>query len=205
VEISGLRAVSARLCQWTPQSPWLSSCMAGQGMHLCGPHCAAGLGSEALWEHIASGRSWSLRRPDRRDPSHVYPGTSGIRSLLAASGCTGLEMTRTTHDRKTRGQGSSRRWWQVLGSNQRRLSRRSYRPLPLPPGQRAADQHLEPPEGIADAAIRYGDRVQGNYGLLSRRLPRAAASAPCTAPYWSRPIGSRYQHGFSTRLGNDRK
>jgi hypothetical protein len=27
---------------------------------------------------------------------------------------------------------------------------------PLPPGQHAADQHLEPPEGIADAAVRYG-------------------------------------------------
>src|SRR6201996_6985585 len=27
--------------------------------------------------------------------------------------------------------GHLRRWWQVLGSNQRRLSRRFYRPLPL--------------------------------------------------------------------------
>src|SRR6266705_5547215 len=27
--------------------------------------------------------------------------------------------------------GRFRRWWQVLGSNQRRLSRRFYRPLPL--------------------------------------------------------------------------
>jgi hypothetical protein len=26
--------------------------------------------------------------------------------------------------------GRFRRWWQVLGSNQRRLSRRFYRPLP---------------------------------------------------------------------------
>src|ERR1700722_13513650 len=27
--------------------------------------------------------------------------------------------------------GRFRRWWQVLGSNQRRMSRRFYRPLPL--------------------------------------------------------------------------
>jgi hypothetical protein len=32
---------------------------------------------------------------------------------------------------KTQLTGRFRRWWQVLGSNQRRLSRRFYRPLPL--------------------------------------------------------------------------
>src|ERR1039457_6128815 len=32
---------------------------------------------------------------------------------------------------KTQLTGYFRRWWQVLGSNQRRLSRRFYRPLPL--------------------------------------------------------------------------
>src|ERR1700727_1420421 len=34
-------------------------------------------------------------------------------------------------DRIRKGQGPSVWWWQVLGSNQRRLSRRFYRPLPL--------------------------------------------------------------------------
>ena len=37
--------------------------------------------------------------------------------------------------------GRFRRWWQVLGSNQRRLSRRFYRPLLLPEVH-AADQHI---------------------------------------------------------------
>jgi hypothetical protein len=49
---------------------------------------------------------------------------------------------------KTQLTGYFRRWWQVLGSNQRRLSRRFYRPLPLatratclaPSGQ---DRHCE--------------------------------------------------------------
>ena len=57
--------------------------------------------------------------------------------------------------------GRFRRWWQVLGSNQRRLSRRFYRPLLFHPGQHPANQeHLEPPEGIADAAVRYGTEYQ---------------------------------------------
>ena len=38
--------------------------------------------------------------------------------------------------------GRFRRWWQVLGSNQRRLSRRFYRPLSLCTSQSAADQHI---------------------------------------------------------------
>jgi hypothetical protein len=37
--------------------------------------------------------------------------------------------------------------------HQRRLSRRFYRPLLFHPGNAP---RLEPPEGIADAAIRYG-------------------------------------------------
>ena len=67
----------------------------------------------------------------RRDPSHVYPASSGMWPLPAASGCIGLTATRTASDRITRGQGLSSLVWQVLGSNQRRLSRRFYRPLPL--------------------------------------------------------------------------
>src|SRR5271165_6881142 len=38
--------------------------------------------------------------------------------------------------------GRFRRWWQVLGSNQRRLSRRFYRPLSLCTSQSATDQHI---------------------------------------------------------------
>ncbi len=38
--------------------------------------------------------------------------------------------------------GRFRRWWQVLGSNQRRLSRRFYRPLSFCTSQSAADQRI---------------------------------------------------------------
>jgi len=101
----------------------------------------AGLGSPALWKHVASGRSCSFRRPDRRDPSHVYPATSGIRPLLAASACMSLTVTRTTPDHITRGRGQFSLVWQVLGSNQRRLSRRFYSPSLLSEA-RAADQPI---------------------------------------------------------------
>ncbi len=101
----------------------------------------ASLGSEVPWEHIAAGRSCSFRHPDRRDPSHVYPATSGTRRLLAASGCMAWAGTRTTPDQIVRGQGLFALVWQVLGSNQRRLSRRFYSPLLLLEAQ-AADQHI---------------------------------------------------------------
>ena len=68
---------------------------------------------------------------DRPDPSHVYPATSGTRRLPAASGCMARAGTRTTPDQIIKGQGLFALVWQVLGSNQRRLSRRFYRTLLL--------------------------------------------------------------------------
>jgi len=41
--------------------------------------------------------------------------------------------------------------------------------------------------------------------MLADLAAKPAASATMRRAYWSRPIGFRYQHGFSTRLGNDRK
>jgi len=66
-------------------------------------------------------------RPDVRQtgqrPSHAYPTTSGRQQLSVASGC----MTQK-HIRDAKASLSWRfSWWQVLGSNQRRLSRRFYR------------------------------------------------------------------------------
>jgi hypothetical protein len=68
-------------------------------------------------------------RPDWREPSHVYPTTSGRRRLLVASGCMAW--------RRVRDAGASLSWgycwWQVQGSNLGRLSRRFYRPLRMTP------------------------------------------------------------------------
>jgi hypothetical protein len=101
----------------------------------------AGRGSAPRWEHVASGRSSSFRRPDRRNPSHVYPATSGIRSLLAAPDCMAWMVTTTTPDQIARGRGLFSLVWQVLGSNQRRLSRRFYSQSILPEVH-AADQRI---------------------------------------------------------------
>jgi hypothetical protein len=58
----------------------------------------------------------------QRDPSHAYPTATGIWPPLVASGCLGWK--------QVRGTGAPLSWcfvlWQVLGSNQRRLSRRFY-------------------------------------------------------------------------------
>ena len=64
--------------------------------------------------------------------------------------------------------GRLRRWWQVLGSNQRRLSRRFYRPIP-PPESHATDQAHTPSEAASwAAAVRY---------MSVRWKPRAAEPA----------------------------
>ncbi len=58
-------------------------------------------------------------------PSHEYPTTSRTRLRFVASGCMS----------QTRGRGTEAPlscgfdWWQVMGSNHRRLSRRFYREL----------------------------------------------------------------------------
>jgi hypothetical protein len=177
----GTGPLSASLCQWIPQLPWLSSRVAWRECGRAILTALAGPGSAARWEYVASGRSCSFRRPDRRDPSHVYPATSGIRSLLAASGCMGLEVTRTAPNHITRGQGQFSLVWQVLGSNQRRLSRRFYRPLPL--ATRATCRKPPAPGGIAriaqDAARRLAD---GRFG--PRRVRSAAGAFGVTARGW---------------------
>jgi hypothetical protein len=137
----------------------------------------AGPGSAARWEHVASGRSCSLRRPDRRDPSHVYPATSGTRSLLAASGCMGLEVTRTAPNHITRGWGQFSLVWQVLGSNQRRLSRRFYRPLPL--ATRATCRTPPVPGGIA---------------RIAQDVARRLADGPFERPVWRFGMTARGRH-----------
>jgi hypothetical protein len=56
-------------------------------------------------------------RPVR--PSHVYPTTSGRRRLLVASSCLGCRQVRDAEASLS----CTFRWWQVMGSNHRRLSR----------------------------------------------------------------------------------
>ena len=70
--------------------------------------------------------------------------------------------------------GRFRRWWQVLGSNQRRLSRRFYRPLPLAtratcrvPPALAAQRRI-----AQDETRRLADRISDAPDPASRRVRR---------------------------------
>jgi len=57
--------------------------------------------------------------------------TTAMQRLTVAHHDTQCDNTKTAHEpENTQARGRFRRWWQVLGSNQRRLSRRFYR---LPP------------------------------------------------------------------------
>jgi hypothetical protein len=130
--ICGLHPALARPCQWIPKLPRISSGVAWQGCIPGDPHCALRVWVQRRW-----GSTSRQLDPDRfggqprRNPSHEYPASSGMWPLPAASGCIGLTATRTASDRVTRGRRLFSLVWQVLGSNQRRLSRRFYRPLPL--------------------------------------------------------------------------
>ena len=82
---------------------------------------------EARQDHGASGAVNRWLRPDSVRHMSVTTATQG---LTAAH-----DETRRHNRKKARETGNPqltgrfRRWWQVLGSNQRSLSRRFYRPL----------------------------------------------------------------------------
>ena len=93
----------------------------------CGPPDVA---SRSRWQNAGS---QAQTRPDMRltggDPSHVFPTTSGRKRLLVAVGC--MAQSRVRAAKASLSWCVS--WWQVLGSNQRRLSRRFYRERPAGP------------------------------------------------------------------------
>jgi hypothetical protein len=91
-------------------------------------------------------------------------------------------------------------WWQVLGSNQRRLSRRFYRPLPFPESH-ASDQHLRgsrPPFG-ADVVRYVSVRSESGGGRAHGHARTASAgtvpSPSCPAFSAGRSAGPREGEG----------
>ena len=104
----------------------------------------------------------------QRAPSHAYPTASGLQPPVVAVSCLGWK--------RVRGARAPLSWylvwWQVLGSNQRRLSRRFYRPLPL--ATRATCQ--APP---CEAAER---RIADNGTGCDADLPSLSVSVPPSAP-----------------------
>jgi hypothetical protein len=78
------------------------------------------------------GASGSVNRWLRPDSVRHMSVTTAMQGLTAAHHETQRDkMKKARETGKIQLTGYFRRWWQVLGSNQRRLSRRFYRPLPL--------------------------------------------------------------------------
>jgi hypothetical protein len=93
------------------------------------PECAAG--AARPWPSVKQ-PTVRTDRPRTPTPSAIRPWTprhGGLQRDKATHG--GTEKKRPASSENSQPAGRFRRWWQVLGSNQRRLSRRFYRPLPL--------------------------------------------------------------------------
>jgi hypothetical protein len=128
--------------------------------------------------------------------------------------------------------GPFRWWWQVMGSNHRRLSQRFYKTLarsakymPLTSrcaagevsrrrrrtlrdsgGTRAGhgQGYARPPTADKEWSYHRPPLPRPSVKEPARRRPRQTASRDRN-PARTIPIGSRYQHRFSTRSGNDGK
>jgi hypothetical protein len=78
------------------------------------------------------GASGAVNRWLRPDSVRYLSVTTAMQGLTAAHRETQRDTSKKARETgKTQLTGYFRRWWQVLGSNQRRLSRRFYRP-PIP-------------------------------------------------------------------------
>jgi hypothetical protein len=144
----------------------------------------------------ASGAVNRLLRPDSVRHMSV---TTATRRLTAAH-----HETQRHNNKKARETGYSqltgylRRWWQVLGSNQRRLSRRFYSPN-APPESPPADQHGRasrcdsglPPSAMRPWAPDYGDRA-GTDGAERSRTEPVEAVIPTVTPRFS-PLTCRFR------------
>jgi hypothetical protein len=72
-----------------------------------------------------------VNRSSCPDPVRHMSVTTAMQGRTAAHRETQRDNTKAAREpRYAQATGRFRRWWQVLGSNQRRLSRRFYRPLP---------------------------------------------------------------------------
>ncbi len=104
-------------------------------------------GTKRAWIGKASGYTHRLFHPDA--VHHMYVHTAMHRPAVTQADTWRDEKETARRAAFPQQAGRFRRWWQVLGSNQRRLSRRFYRPLPLAtratcrvPSARAASKRI---------------------------------------------------------------
>ncbi len=81
---------------------------------------AAGSSYDEVADRCRTWHSQAKCPPERCEPSHVYPTTSGRRRLLVALSCRPWRRVRDAEESLSWGHY----WWQVQGSNLGRLSRR---------------------------------------------------------------------------------
>jgi hypothetical protein len=146
-------------------------------------------------------------------PSHVYPTTSGRQRLLVASGCMARKLIRDAVASLSWGCP----WWQVLGSNQRRLSRRFYRELPVSHIIAVTCGNTTPARaelGLNHSSTESGRAARGCPSAVAcastspaSRLPSPAlapsSSQPGRMKFMIRDLGSDFTAAASVILTND--
>ena len=101
------------------------------------------------------GASGSVNRLLRPESVRHMSVTTATQRLTAARHETRRHNNKKARETgKTQLTGCFRRWWQVLGSNQRRLSRRFYRPLD-PTGHMPLTCAFHPETGFAPGPVRH--------------------------------------------------
>ena len=112
------------------------------------------------------------------DPSHVYPTYSGRQRLSVTSGC----MTRKRIRDAVAPLSWGFPWWQVLGSNQRRLSRRFY----IPEGAGRGQGAVVPVFGAVPGRV-WACREEWPGSVRDARLTNDSVAGPPPGSHWIRP------------------
>jgi hypothetical protein len=201
VNTRATRARSARPSSRSPAPPWSSThppspsrpasreTTQGAGGHT-GMHARLGAARQAGKHAASAARPWpsvekpTVRtdRPDGMDAVRYASVDTATQRCAARQGETWRHTEKTARlAENSQLAGRLRRWWQVLGSNQRRLSRRFYRPLSLGTSQSAADQLIC--AGQMGFSISYAYMTSA-FGELAR--PRTGS---CEATDGARGIG----------------
>jgi len=149
-----------------------------------------GLFTERTAGHRNRKASGSVNRWLRPDSVRHVSVTTAMQGITAAHHDTQRDYSKAAREPGyAQAMGHFRRWWQVLGSNQRRLSRRFYSPILLPESP-AADQRIRrqrrrdgpPPSATCPCAQGRGRRDARTGTDAVRHTSVDAAPAPETRP-----------------------
>ena len=154
--------------------------------------------------------SGAVNRWLRADSVRHMSVTAAMQGLMGAHRETQRNSSKNAREAgKIQLTGCFRWWWQVLGSNQRRLSRRFYRP-------RIAFHHPWPNRRVKELLRNHALPVRDLHACPAATLKPPSRRRPkLSAEIWqrirlicmARTVGTqhprRYQHRFSARSGNN--